>query len=138
MSHTSEHKNHITPLWVYYAVGTSLLFLTMITVAASYIPFSQFTGIGSLNFAVAMIIAIIKATLVALFFMHLAYDNKFYLFSLLAGILCLLIFIVVTMFDTQYRGLINPEEKTPIIQQTAPEQFVGKKHHEASQEDTHH
>lgn len=128
--HTSEHKHHITPLWVYYAIGGALLFLTLVTVGASYIPFSEFTGIGSMNFIVAMIIATTKATLVALFFMHLIYDNKFYLFSLLSGLLCLMIFIVITMFDTEYRGLINPEEATPIIEQVPSENFMEKSHHD--------
>ena len=107
---------HITPLWVYLAVGGALFVLTGITVGAAHINFNQIFGMDGLNFFVAMLIATFKATLVALFFMHLYHDNKFFLFTLLAGVLCLVIFIVLTLFDTQWRGHLHPEEKSPINQ----------------------
>ncbi|MEZ4704908.1 MAG: cytochrome C oxidase subunit IV family protein [Bdellovibrionota bacterium] len=113
MSEKHSHV-HVTPLWVYLAVGGALLVLTGITVAASFVDFTALFGIGSLNFAVAMIIATIKATLVALFFMHLYSDSKFYSLTLLAGIACLMIFIVITLLDTNYRGEIYEIEKGPI------------------------
>jgi cytochrome c oxidase subunit 4 len=55
-------------LYVFYA----LLFGTVITVGASYIPF----GHHSLNIAVALFIAAGKAFLVAGFFMHLISERK--------------------------------------------------------------
>jgi len=138
MAHTDteKHTHHITPLWVYFAIGGALLFLTVITVLASFVPFSEFTGIGSLNFVVAMLIATTKATLVALFFMHLLHDNKFYLLSLISAVMCLMIFIVITMFDTQNRGMLNPEEAGPIIEQVPNESFQAPKAHKAG--DDHH
>jgi cytochrome c oxidase subunit 4 len=127
--HSSEHKHHVMPLWIYLSVAGALLILTGVTVGAAYIPFSEFTGIGSLNFVVAMLIASFKATLVALFFMHLLYDNKLYLFALASGVGCLIIFIVITMFDTERRGDVNIEQRLPIIEQTEPERFVIPKKH---------
>ena len=55
-------------LYVFYA----LLFGTLITVGASYIPF----GNHAINIAVALFIAVGKASLVAGFFMHLISERK--------------------------------------------------------------
>ena len=68
--HSAEHfSEHIRRyLYVFYA----LLFGTVITVAASYIPF----GNREINIAVALFIAICKASLVACYFMHLISERK--------------------------------------------------------------
>jgi len=55
-------------LYVFYA----LLFGTLLTVGASYIPF----GNHAINIAVALVIACGKAFLVAGFFMHLISERK--------------------------------------------------------------
>ena len=73
------------PLSLYLKVFVALLILTVITVAVSQFDFGEY------NLIVAMIIAAIKATLVALYFMHLRYDNKIYMI------------IILTMADTQTR-----------------------------------
>jgi len=134
---THHHKHHITPLCVYLAIGGALLFLTVVTVLVSFVNLNEITGIHTMNFIVAMIIATTKATLVALFFMHLIYDNKFYLFTLLAGILCLMIFIVITMFDTEFRGQVNPDEGRPIVEQVPSDRFIERAHHEDHSSETH-
>ena len=68
-----EHHDHFSHhvrryLLVFYA----LLFGTVITVAASYIPF----GHQALNVGVALLIACAKAFLVAGYFMHLISERK--------------------------------------------------------------
>jgi cytochrome c oxidase subunit IV len=55
-------------LFVFYA----LIFGTLITVAASYIPF----GHRAINIAVALFIAVGKGSLVACYFMHLISERK--------------------------------------------------------------
>jgi cytochrome c oxidase subunit 4 len=64
--HFSQHVRRY--LFVFYA----LLFGTLITVAASYIPF----GHRALNIGVALFIACGKAFLVAGYFMHLISERK--------------------------------------------------------------
>ena len=64
--HLSHHIRRY--LFVFYA----LLFGTVITVGASYIPF----GNREINIAVALFIAICKASLVACYFMHLISERK--------------------------------------------------------------
>src|SRR6476620_10969590 len=64
--HFQEHVRRY--LFVFYA----LLFGTLITVGASYIPF----GNREFNIGVALLIAIAKASLVACYFMHLISERK--------------------------------------------------------------
>ena len=70
VQHTPGHFSHQVRryLFVFYA----LLFGTIITVLASYIPF----GNRAINITVALIIASGKAFLVAGYFMHLISERK--------------------------------------------------------------
>jgi cytochrome c oxidase subunit 4 len=71
-AHELEHlKKHIR---VYLMVFGALLVLTVVTVLASYFHFgSPESNVG--NIAVALVIASVKASLVAMFFMHLASEK---------------------------------------------------------------
>jgi cytochrome c oxidase subunit 4 len=107
----STHKPHVTPLIIYLGVGATLLVLTGVTVwAAGY-------HLGAFNLFVAIAIATVKAALVGLIFMHLAYDNKFYTMIFLSAIMFLAIFISLTMLDTMRRGDIDQVLAKPIKSQ---------------------
>ena len=69
-SHSPEHFSHHVRryLYVFYA----LLFATIVTVLASYMPW----GNHEINIGVALFIAICKASLVACYFMHLISERK--------------------------------------------------------------
>ncbi len=113
-----EYKNHILPLKTYLGVAAALLVLTGITVGASFLHF------GAFNLIIAMLIATVKGTLVLLFFMHLLYDNKFYLAIFSFSLVFLAVFIILTMFDTMNRGEIykikdGPIQKNARIYETA-------------------
>jgi len=69
--------SHISPKSTYYAIFGALMALTALTV---YVAFQH---LGWLNFPVAITIALIKASLVVLFFMHVKYSSK--LTKLLVG-----------------------------------------------------
>jgi cytochrome c oxidase subunit IV len=84
-----EFAHHVRRyLYVFYA----LLFGTLVTVGASYIPF----GNHHFNIAVALVIACAKAFLVAGFFMHLISERKL-IYGLLAFTAC---FVLGLMFLT--------------------------------------
>jgi cytochrome c oxidase subunit 4 len=69
-AHDEDFQHHIRRyLYVFYA----LLFGTVVTVLASYIPFG---GHRALNIAVALVIATGKAFLVCGYFMHLISERK--------------------------------------------------------------
>jgi len=68
-AHADHFSHHVRRyLLVFYA----LIFGTIITVGASYIPF----GNREINIAVALFIACGKASLVACYFMHLISEKK--------------------------------------------------------------
>ncbi|MEK7774709.1 MAG: cytochrome C oxidase subunit IV family protein [Candidatus Zixiibacteriota bacterium] len=96
-SHSETHQRHILPLGLYLNVFVALLTFTAITVWVSYMDFGVF------NLLVAMTVAVVKASLVAMYFMHLRYDNKLYTISFLLSIFLLGVFIILTLFDTLRR-----------------------------------
>lgn len=68
----AEHAHDVAKdLNRYLFVFGALLVGTVVTVAASYIPFPS----NEMNIAVALLIATIKATLVAAIFMHLSHEK---------------------------------------------------------------
>lgn len=105
---SAEHHEHILPIKVYLRVAAALLALTGATVAISYVH------LGPWNAVVAVGIASLKASLVALFFMHLKYDNKINMFIFFAAILFVTLFITLTMFDTLRRADIYEIRGEPI------------------------
>ena len=80
----------------------ALLVLTIVTVGASYIDF------GSGNIVIALTIATIKASLVALFFMHLRYEKPVNAIIALTGFLFLGIFLMFCFIDFDSRDGLRP------------------------------
>jgi cytochrome c oxidase subunit 4 len=93
-----DHVPHVLPLSTYLKTWAALMVLTAITVGVSYLNF------GGANLWIALIVASIKASIVALVFMHLFYDHKFHSIIMVITILFLGVFISFTMFDTETRG----------------------------------
>ncbi len=94
----TEPLAHVVPMRVLLAVFVVLLGLTFVTVAATWFDS------GNWALVIAMGIATIKASLVALYFMHLRYDQPFYAIVLLTALLFLAIFLSITLLDTfQYQ-----------------------------------
>jgi cytochrome c oxidase subunit 4 len=113
-AHGADHVPHVAPLRVYLATWGALVVLTAITVGASYVDF------GPGNLAIALLIATVKATVVAALFMHLWHDHKFHTLILVSGGLFLMIFVAFTMFDTEYRGRADALESDRPVDITRP------------------
>jgi cytochrome c oxidase subunit IV len=90
---------HISPKSTYYAVFAALMVGTAITVAVAFV------NLGSFNFPVAIGIAITKATLVVLFFMHAKYSSKVIKLFVGTAFFFLAILLGMTMTDVLSRGL---------------------------------
>jgi cytochrome c oxidase subunit 4 len=104
-THAAGHADHdASAPKIYGAVLLALLVLTGITVSASYIQF----GSGIINVVVALTIATIKASLVALFFMHLLHDKPMNAIILLSSFVFLGIFLGYCYTDQSTRDLIQP------------------------------
>jgi cytochrome c oxidase subunit 4 len=85
---------HIMPLPLLAGVFAALIVLTFVTVAATWFD------LGSWNLIIAMAIATLKAALVALYFMHLRYNNAFNAIVFLGALVFVALFISVTLLDT--------------------------------------
>jgi cytochrome c oxidase subunit 4 len=88
----------IVPIKVYAKVLFALLALTATTCAVSFID------MGKMNAVVAVVIAFVKASLVALIFMHLRYSRRLMKVVVGAGLFWLGILIGLTMSDFLTRG----------------------------------
>jgi len=92
---------HVVPERIYYAIFAALMILTATTVAVSFVD------LGDANVAVALIIAVIKATLVLLFFMHVRYSTRLTWLTIGAAFFWLSVMIVFTMSDVVSRGWLG-------------------------------
>ncbi len=81
----------------YIIVWIALLILTGVTWGVSYV------NLGMGNVAVALLIASGKAALVALFFMHLRYENRLVWAFALVPLFFLALIICGTLADTMLR-----------------------------------
>ncbi|WP_437830474.1 cytochrome C oxidase subunit IV family protein [Sorangium sp. So ce1153] len=131
--HGADHVPHVLPLKVYIATWLALLVLTVVTVGASYID------LGAANLAIAILIATVKAGVVALIFMHLKWDHKFHLLIFASSLIFLAIFIGFTMFDTNNRGRAEQIEaerpadlKAPFDGKRAADNWVVKRPHKVA------
>jgi len=88
-----EHEHHIVSPRVYLAIFFALLVLTTLTVAASFVEMGVFNPI------VALAIAVVKAVLVVLFFMHVKYSTRLTKLTVGAGIFTFLVLISLTLAD---------------------------------------
>jgi len=91
-------SGHVSPKSTYYAIFGALMLLTAITVTIAFI------NLGTLNFPVALSIAILKATLVILFFMHVKYSSQMTKLICGSAFFFLLILFVLTLSDYLSRG----------------------------------
>jgi cytochrome c oxidase subunit IV len=92
-------SGHISPKSTYYAIFGALMVLTAVTVAVAFV------NLGAFNFPVALAIAVTKATLVILFFMHVKYSSR--LTKLFVGMAFFFLFVLfgLTMTDYLSRGV---------------------------------
>ena len=89
--HTFEE--HVVPLSTYVAVFVTLMILTALTTGMAWVD------MGRWNVVVALIIAVCKATLVVLFFMHAKYNKGLSRIVLVGAIFWLGIMITFTLSD---------------------------------------
>ena len=110
--HAHSGGHHAVPLKVLVGVFLILMFLTFVTVGVTVFDFGY-----ELNLVVAMAIALVKAAFVGLYFMHLRWDAPLNGFILVASLLFVTLFIMITLMDTgQYATL----QEAAALRQSAP------------------
>jgi len=83
---------------VYLTIFTALMVLTVVTYFVAKID------LGPMNIVVALTIAVLKAVLVILYFMHLRYSTRLTQVVLVGGLFWLLIMFGITISDYLTRG----------------------------------
>jgi cytochrome c oxidase subunit IV len=93
----------------YFAVFTALLVLTGITV---WVAFQDF---GVFNNVIALAIAVIKSTLVVLFFMHVLHSTPLTKLVLVISVFFFLILVAFVYSDVWTRGMLELPNRPPMI-----------------------
>lgn len=99
---TETHEHYGSGYKVYFLVCAALVVLTAVTVYVSYIEF------GIFNIVIAMVVASIKASIVALYFMHLKFEDSITWVFALYPLSLLFLLIAMTMIDTFTRQNVLP------------------------------
>ncbi|MCZ2077581.1 MAG: cytochrome C oxidase subunit IV family protein [Bryobacterales bacterium] len=90
----------------YVMVLGALLLLTAVTVAAASVDFES----ASVNVVIALTIATFKASLVALYFMHLRHDKLLNSIIFLSGLAFLALFLIFCLIDAGSRKHVQPSD----------------------------
>ena len=85
--------DHILPTRIYYTIFGILILCTYLTVQLAFID------LGPLNTIAALVIAVFKATLVVLFFMHVKYSTRLTWAVVIGALFWLGILFALTMGD---------------------------------------
>ena len=99
MSENSTH--YIVPKSTYYLIFLALMVGTAITWWVATID------LGPMNNVIMLTIAVTKATLVVLFFMHVKYSNHLTWAVIAGGVFWLLIMLALTMNDYLTRAFLH-------------------------------
>jgi len=94
-THAADLKKHVR---AYILVFVSLMALTVVTVAVSYLHLPVHQAI-----AVALVIATIKGSLVACYFMHLISEKKLILWVLALTVVFFIVLLLVPVFTVADR-----------------------------------
>ena len=96
---------HIMTVRTNVNVFIALMALLVATVAFAYMP------LGHLHLATAMVIAVTKAVLIILYFMHVRFSNRLTWVFSSAAFVWLAILIIITVSDYLSRGWLNIDGK---------------------------
>ncbi|MFY9611855.1 MAG: cytochrome C oxidase subunit IV family protein [Blastocatellia bacterium] len=93
-------SEHVVSRKTYFIIFIALLVLTAATVLVAYFD------LGRLNVIVALSIAVLKATLVVLYFMHVRYSSRLTWVFVGAGFFWLAILVAFTLSDYATRNWV--------------------------------
>jgi cytochrome c oxidase subunit 4 len=94
-------SEHIVPLRVYYTIFGVLMLCTYLTVQIA------FFDLGAFNIVAALVIAVFKATLVILFFMHVKYSTRLTWVVVVGSVFWLGILLALMFSDYLTRRLLT-------------------------------
>lgn len=95
-------SEHIVSRKVYITIFLALMVGTSVTVVAAFQDFP-----GPLNVIIALTIAVVKATLVVLYFMHVRYSTRLIWVILASALFWMVILFALTLSDYWTRGWLG-------------------------------
>jgi cytochrome c oxidase subunit 4 len=98
-------SQHIIPPRTYYMIFAILMALLVATVGGSYLPLGRF------HLPFALLIAIAKAVLIVLYFMHVRFSNRLTWVFSSAAFFWLAILLVLGSMDFASRGWVGIDGK---------------------------
>ncbi len=102
---TDNHAENISKhIKVYFMIGGALFVLTVVTVLAALFKFGVAAAV-----AVGLLIAVVKGSLVALFFMHLSNEKKVIYATLGLTVVFFFVLLLVPLFT-----MLNANATTPL------------------------
>ena len=96
-----DATHHVVPVSLYLTIFTALMVLTAATVGVAYVD------LGRANFLVALAIAVTKATLVILYFMHLRWSERLNLVFVATSLVWLVLLIGFIVSDPLTRDWVG-------------------------------
>ena len=100
-----DHEHHVVGWKLLTVIFLALMVLTVLTVAAINVD------LGPMNIVVALGIALVKALLVVLIFMHIWWDRAFHGLLIASSLGFVTLFIGFVMIDTwQYEPTITAQD----------------------------
>ncbi|GJM19089.1 MAG: hypothetical protein DHS20C14_13020 [Phycisphaeraceae bacterium] len=120
-THAGGHHGHVIVHWrTQLIILFALLALTALTVFVAQAESLIIAEMGItiphwVNILGAMIIAVVKATLVCMFFMQLKYDKPLNALVLFFCLFCVFLFLFFATLDLTSRGLIRPERAQYLV-----------------------
>lgn len=97
-AHDGGVLGHVVPVRVYLAIFGALLVLTATTTGAAYVD------LGRLNVVIMLGIAVTKALLVILYFMHVRWSTRLTQIVIASGVVFFAILVLLTMADVVTRA----------------------------------
>jgi cytochrome c oxidase subunit 4 len=91
-------SEHIVSKKIYFLIFGALLFGTGLTVMMAFVDLDE-RFFGGANAVTALTIAVVKATLVILYFMHVRYSSRLTWLIVSTGVLWLAIMFIFTFSD---------------------------------------
>lgn len=110
---TSEPAHLHISVRGYVTIFAILMALLVITVLAAFLP-----HLGYFNIAIAMFIAVIKATLVVLYFMHVRFSSRLTMVFVVSVLVWLLILFALTFndyFTRTWDGMSRGWNENPVM-----------------------
>lgn len=133
--HADDHEghgdHHVVSFWFLLVIFVALLILTVITVGVSEARLSD-TLIGDIALPVAMIVAVVKGSLVCLFFMHLWWDSLFNSIAVVAALVFVALFLALSVLDSSeyLENQVEHDRVYPAVAPVKPPEVVAPKHGE--------